>query len=255
MEAPTSWRVETCDRTLAARRRIARTSHTTGGRSRRETTPFAVGRCGGGSGPAGGGRRSGRRWRQPQRPRAPDRLRGGRRPADLSTISTSGTGDFRARCAATGSSTSSPTADSRATSCRPTSTWRTGDRGRDQRLPVPARPRRPRRQGTPACPARRDGTVTRHPRAGRRDRPGRPGHRARRVRRAAAGDPRRRDVRQRAHVEVPRGRDPRPAERRRRPTTTATSGPRGSGSYGIWTPEIAREMTSRWISEVPSKIV
>ena len=34
-----------------------------------------------------------------------------------------------------------------------------------------------------------------------------------------------------------------------------TSGPRGSGSYGIWTPEIAREMTSRWISEVPSKIV
>ena len=37
--------------------------------------------------------------------------------------------------------------------------------------------------------------------------------------------------------------------------TGTTSGPRGSGSYGIWTPEIAREMTSRWISEVPSKIV
>ena len=29
----------------------------------------------------------------------------------------------------------------------------------------------------------------------------------------------------------------------------------GSGSYGIWTPEIARAITSRWISEVPSKIV
>jgi hypothetical protein len=27
------------------------------------------------------------------------------------------------------------------------------------------------------------------------------------------------------------------------------------GSYRIWTPEIAREMTRRWISEVPSKIV
>jgi hypothetical protein len=26
-------------------------------------------------------------------------------------------------------------------------------------------------------------------------------------------------------------------------------------SYLTWTPEIAREMTSRWISEVPSKIV
>ena len=26
-------------------------------------------------------------------------------------------------------------------------------------------------------------------------------------------------------------------------------------SYLIWTPEIAREMTRRWISEVPSKIV
>jgi hypothetical protein len=25
--------------------------------------------------------------------------------------------------------------------------------------------------------------------------------------------------------------------------------------YLTWTPEIAREMTSRWISEVPSKIV
>ena len=25
--------------------------------------------------------------------------------------------------------------------------------------------------------------------------------------------------------------------------------------YGIWTPEIARAITSRWISEVPSKIV
>jgi hypothetical protein len=25
--------------------------------------------------------------------------------------------------------------------------------------------------------------------------------------------------------------------------------------YGIWTPEIARAITSRWISDVPSKIV
>ena len=29
----------------------------------------------------------------------------------------------------------------------------------------------------------------------------------------------------------------------------------GPARYGIWTPEIARAMTSRWISEVPSKIV
>ena len=33
-----------------------------------------------------------------------------------------------------------------------------------------------------------------------------------------------------------------------------TGAPRRRG-YWMWTPEIARAMTSRWISEVPSKIV
>ena len=64
--------------------------------------------------------------------------------------------------------------------------------------------------GTQACPARAGHDHGDH-HPGRRHRPGGAGHRRGRVRRAHRRRPRGRDLRQRAQLPVPGGRDPRPA--------------------------------------------